>query len=158
MGGTGIHRRGDSLMTRKWISGLLRARQVQEDVARERLAHARLHAQDARLRVRADDARVQAMLEETSPQSTQAFLASASARQAAGATLAAAQWIRATAEDQVTIRQTSVVAAARQRRSAEKLAERDANELHARAAAALQHELDDVAGRPRHEDEAVAGG
>jgi flagellar export protein FliJ len=146
-------------MSKKWISSLLRARQAQEDVARERLATARNHAQSARARVRADDDRVQAMVESEYPESAQAFLAAAAARQAAAATLASARRLHALAEDQVDARSSSVTAAARQRRTAEKLVERDEAELRAREALALQNELDDVAGRRarRPDDTAVTG-
>ena len=145
-------------MSRKWINSLLRARQAQEDIARERLAHARLHAQDARLRVRAEDRRVEAMLEERSPASARAFVAAVSARQAAAATLSEARQSQAMADDQVVTRTTSVVSAARDRRSIEKLAERDAADLHTRTIGALQKELDDIGVRRHQPGIAVAGG
>jgi precorrin-4 methylase len=144
-------------VSRKWINSLLRARQAQEDIARERLAHARMHAQDARQRVYAEDQRVAAMLEERSPASARAFVAAVSARQAAAATLSGARQTQAMADDQVVTRTTSVVSAARDRRSIERLAERDAADLHTRTIGALQKELDDI-GVGRHQPGIAAAG
>jgi hypothetical protein len=117
-----------------------------------------MHALDARQRVRAEDTRIEAMLGQRSPASARAFIAAVSARQAAAATLASARQSQAIAEDQVVTRTTSVVAAARQRRSAEKLAERDAADGFRRASRASQKELDDVGLRRHRPDLAAAGG
>ncbi len=136
-------------MSRAWLKSLVRARQVQEDVARERLASAHRHARHAQLRALAEDDRIDELTatghEEVS--TTLAFVAAASARQAAAATWAAAHQTRAIADGQVEVRATAVTAAARQRRSAEKLAERDAADERSRAATAMQNELDDIGGQ-----------
>jgi flagellar export protein FliJ len=138
----------------QWLGSLLRARQIQEDAARERLVHAHLHAEGTRRTARNDDQRVQAMLEQSSPESALAFVAAVSARQAAAATLAAALHTQAMAEDQVANRRSSLTTAAQHRLSAEKLIERDASERRRSAASAMQQELDEIGSR-MHRDKAV---
>jgi hypothetical protein len=134
-------------VSRAWLSNLLRARQIQEDVARERLAHARLHADDALLQVRVDHQRVLAMLDHHTSDTTLAFIAAASARQSAAATLAAAEQTHAMAEDHVLTQRGSLTAAAQQRLSTEKLLERDEAERRRSAAGKMQQELDEVGSR-----------
>jgi len=111
-------------VSRGWLSGLLRARQVQEDVARQRLAGAQLDAISARRTVVAEDERIETLNAELPSDTALAFVAAAAARQAAAATWAAARLADAAAADQVTIAETAVIGAARHRRSAEKLDER----------------------------------
>jgi flagellar biosynthesis chaperone FliJ len=141
-------------MTRAWLPSLVRARQVQEDLARERVALARRHARRAELRAMSDDERVQGMADSGEPMSALAFVAASSARQAAAATLAAAIQSQARAEDQVTADQASLTVAAQNRLSAEKLAERDAAERRRAAATAMQQELDEIGSRMRRNDDA----
>jgi len=144
-------------MSKAWLGSLLRARQVQEDVARERFAHAQRHARTTEGRVHSDDQRVRALLEEAIPGSAAAFIAASSARQAAAATLAAAQQTHAMAEDQVLASRRSLTDAAQQRLSAEKLAEREATEERRARDAAQQQELDEIGSRPRRNDDLAAG-
>ena len=134
-------------MSRAWVSSLLRARQVQEDVARQRLAQARRHAQEAHAQVHAETERLEAMNGDAEPTSVLAFVAAASARHSAAATWFAAKHARAVAEDQVAVRAGAVTAAAQDRRGVEKLAERAAAEAHQAAATAMQKELDEIGGR-----------
>ncbi len=95
----------------------------------------------------AQNDRITAMIAKTSPDSTVAFIAAASARQAAAATWASARRVHGVAEDQVTVSSTAAVSAARQRRSVEKLAERDEAAERLRTATAAQNELDDIGAR-----------
>lgn len=134
-------------MSRAWVSTLLRARQVQEDVARQRLAQARRHAQEAHAHVHAETERLEAMNGHAEPTSVLAFVAAASARHSAAVTWFAAKHAHALADDQVAVRTGAVTAAAQDRRGVEKLAERAAAEAHQAAATAMQKELDEIGGR-----------
>jgi len=145
-------------MSRAWLSSLVRARQVQEDLAKERLAHARRHARSAEMRAQSDDSRVQAMLDKAPSGTAMAFIAAASARQAAAATLAAALQTQTLADDQVKDRVASLTSAAQNRLSAEKLAERDETERRRAANAAMQQELDEIGSRLRRQDDVAADG
>jgi hypothetical protein len=131
----------------QWLVGLLRARQIQEDVARERLLHARLHADGVRRVAQADAQRVQGLVDQGSPESALAFVAAVSARQAAAATLAAAMYAQAVAEDHVASQRSSLTSAAQHRLSTEKLVEREHGERTRAANAAMQQELDEVGAR-----------
>jgi flagellar biosynthesis chaperone FliJ len=137
-------------MTRRWLSSLVRARQVQEDLARERFAHAQRHANGTLAQTQVEDARVTSMLEGDLAGSAGAFLAAVSARQSAAATLAAAHQTHALAQDQAQLRRSTLTEAAQNRLSAEKLAERDATELRRAANATLQRELDEIGARGRY--------
>jgi flagellar export protein FliJ len=143
-------------MSRAWLASLVRARQVQEDQAKEQLAHARRHARTAEGRAQADDHRVRAMRAENPSGPALAFIAAASARQAAAATLSAARQTHALAEEQVGRRASSLTAAAQQRLSAEKLAERDEVERRRAESAALQLELDEIGARMRRSSDLAA--
>jgi flagellar protein FliJ len=138
-------------VSRAWVSTLLRARQAQEDVARGRLADAHRDAQEARARLFVESDRLESMSSAHGSASSLAFLAAASAQQAAAATWFAARHAHATAEDQVAARSGALTSAAQDRRGVEKLAERDAETARARASLAQQKELDEVGGRIHHE-------
>ena len=60
-------------MSRAWLGSLLRARQMQEDLAKERLAHAQRHALGAEVRTRTEDKRVRAMMHDVAPATATAF-------------------------------------------------------------------------------------
>jgi flagellar protein FliJ len=136
-------------MTRGWLSGVVRARKAQEDVARHRLAGARLEALSARRLTLAENDRIEAMTGEVDTDSALAFVAAASARQAAGATWAAARVAEAAAHDRITIHESAVVGAARNRRSVEKLSERLAAQQRVDELSDAQDELDDIASQSR---------
>jgi flagellar biosynthesis chaperone FliJ len=143
-------------MSRAWLTSLVRARQVQEDQAKEQLAHARRHARNAELRAQADDHRVRAMRAENPSGTALAFIAAASARQAAAATLSAARQTQAFADEQVAARASSLTTAAQHRLSAEKLAERDEVERRRAEGVALQLELDEIGARMRRSHDVAA--
>jgi hypothetical protein len=134
-------------MSRGWLSGLVRARQVQEDLARQRLATARNDALAARRAAVAEDDRIDAMTGALPPESALAFVAAAAARQAAAMTWSAARLAEAAAHDHITVAETVVVGAARDRRSVEKLQERVTEEARVQSLSDAQDELDDIAAR-----------
>jgi hypothetical protein len=140
-------------VSRAWVATLLKARQAQEDVARQRLAQAHRHAVEARLHVLTENERLDTMLSHAEPEDVLAFVAAASARQSAAQTWAAAKHSRAMADDQVLARATAVTASAQSRRSVEKLAERDLAGSRTRAASAMQKELDEIAAHSARESE-----
>jgi flagellar export protein FliJ len=98
------------------------------------------------------------MLDKAPPGTALAFIAAASARQAAAATLSAARRTQAMADEQVDVRLASLTTAAQNRLSAEKLAERDETERRRAANAAMQQELDEIGSRRRRPDDLAAQG
>lgn len=136
------------MSARRWVGTVLRARQAQEDVAAQQLADAHRGAELATRRLAHESGRITA-LPLADSQSVQAFHASAAARQAAGATLAAARHRLVFAEDQVVAGTIQLAAAARARRTVEKLQERDTATRLAAEAGTAQRELDEV-GISRH--------
>ncbi|MDT4934666.1 MAG: hypothetical protein QOK11_2558, partial [Pseudonocardiales bacterium] len=64
-------------MAKKWLTTLIRARQVQEDVAKQRLATAQRLAQRAHTRVRYDADRIHSLRAADAEASAPAFVAAA---------------------------------------------------------------------------------
>lgn len=128
---------------RHWVSTVLRARQAQEDVAAQQLAGARRDAALAVDRLDAVSERVQAMSQDER-QGMVAFQASAAARHAAAASLAAASHGVRFAQGRVSTDAAGLTDAARARRTIEKLHENDIAARLAVQAAAGQRDLDEV--------------
>ncbi|HZC72949.1 MAG TPA: hypothetical protein VE442_19790 [Jatrophihabitans sp.] len=134
-------------MAKNWLSGLMRARQAQEDVAAQRLAAAERAARRAQAKVRYDRERLDGLRTGNAVYEAPAFVAAAVALQAAAATHAATMKLAGNAADVVQERRGELVDAARARRTAEELHERDAAEAANRAHRAAQHQLDEMAAR-----------
>ncbi|MEO7262386.1 MAG: flagellar FliJ family protein [Jatrophihabitantaceae bacterium] len=128
---------------RSWIPTVLRARQAQEDLVAQRVAVARRDAGQAAHEHAEHAARVAGMNSPRS-QSVPAFQASLAAHQAAAATLAAARNRVLFAEGRVCSAMADLTAAARSRRTVEKLHERDQAEQASTASDLAQRELDEV--------------
>jgi hypothetical protein len=128
---------------RDWIPTVLRARQAQEDLVAQGLAVARRDAGQAADQHAEQLARVAAMVAPTS-QSVPAFHASLAAQEAAAATLAAARNRMLFAESRVAGKMAELTAAARSRRTVEKLQERQQDEQASAASELAQRELDEV--------------
>lgn len=135
------------MTTAKWLTSLVRARQLQEDAARQRLASAERIKQRANARVRYDEERLASLCEAGSEANAPAFVAAAVALQAAAATHAAAVHMAQDAQHEEDGRRGELGDAARARRSAEELAERSEAAERARLSRAAQRELDEVAAR-----------
>ena len=133
-------------MARAWKASLVRARQAQEDIARERLALAHEHARTSARLVETHDQRISAMLVER-PASIAELIATAEGRARAAATLVDARHAQAAAHDQIAVRSVHVTAAAQARRSAEKMVERDAAAEAITSARSAQRELDELGSR-----------
>jgi hypothetical protein len=132
-------------MTPKWMGTLVRARQSQEDLARQRHANARRAAERARLRAGGEAARIDVLQESPTAEDAAAFVASLVARQAAAATHAWALGQAEHADRWAEVRAGDMTAAAVRRRIAEELHDR-ALQADARAAAEhAQRELDEAA-------------
>jgi hypothetical protein len=134
-------------MSKKWLTSLVRARQVQEDAARQRLATAQRLAHRAHARVRYDADRIDSLRAADAEASAPAFVAAAVALQSAAATHSAAVRVAEEAAHAVGGRRNELVEAARARRTAEELREQELTVQRARAAAAAQSRLDEVAAR-----------
>jgi hypothetical protein len=134
-------------MARGWKSSLLRARQAQEDLARERLAHAHAHARAMARSVDAHDQRITGLLEDELTGSIDGLIVGAERRARAASTLAGARQAYAVAGDQIAVGAVAVTAAAQARRTAEKMIERDAAELAAEQARTMQRDLDELGSR-----------
>jgi flagellar biosynthesis chaperone FliJ len=134
-------------MAKKWLATLVRARQVQEDVAKQRLATAQRLAQRAHTRVRYDADRIDSLRAADAEASAPAFVAAAVALQSAAATHSAAVRVAEEAAHAVGGRRNELVEAARARRTAEELREQELTVQRARAAVAAQSRLDEVAAR-----------
>jgi hypothetical protein len=141
-------------MKTPWLTGLLRARQVQEDSAKQRLATAERLARTAHARVRYDADRLDSLREAQAEESVPAFVAAAVALQAAAATHAAASRAADQATQGVAASSAELLDAAVARRTAEELYEREVASERARAHAAAQREQDEIAARI-HRDTAV---
>lgn len=131
------------MTTRRWLPVVLKARQAAEDHAAQRVAAAQRDEQQAIRHADTEDQRMQSMgeLESTS---AQAFVAASAAQRAAAATHAAAHHRIGFAERQVQMSIDELRAAARQRRSAQKLSERELEERQRSALTTAQRELDDL--------------
>jgi flagellar biosynthesis chaperone FliJ len=130
-------------MSHNWIPTVLRARQAQEDVLAQGLAVARRDAGRAADQHAEQLARVDALAMPAS-QSVSAFRATLAAQQAAVATLAAARNRVLFAEGRVAGSMAELTAAARSRRTVEKLHERHLDEQATAASGLAQRELDEV--------------
>lgn len=132
------------MKTRSWLTTVLRARQAQEDYAAQQLALARRDARRAAEQQAAENDRVTGMSHPDS--GTQpAFQAAAAARQAAAATLAAATHRVMFAETRVVNGESGLTTAAKSRRTAEKLHERDLEASRIAIGQAAQRDLDEIA-------------
>jgi len=131
---------------RRRIGGLIRARQVQEDVARGALQRAQRDAEVAAARVLLYE---EALGSRRAPNaaSAGAYAASLSARHAMGAALAAAIGVATEHDGVVRERLCDLTEAASRRRAVERLAERQAEQERDADEAAAQRELDDLAVR-----------
>lgn len=128
---------------RSWIPTVLRARQAQEDLVAQQVAVARRDAGQAADEHAQHAARV-AQLASPRSQSVPAFQASLAAHQAAAATLAASRNRVLFAEGRVSSALAELTAAARSRRTVEKLQERDQAEQASAASSLAQREMDEV--------------
>jgi hypothetical protein len=132
-------------MARHWLSGLLRARQAQEDAAAQQLAAAERAARRAAARVRYDRDRLDSLRTADALYDAPVFVA---------ATHAAAVQVAEHSARVVEERRDDLIDAARARRSAEELHERQLHEASAKARRIAQGELDEVAARV-HRDPAA---
>ena len=128
---------------RDWIPTVLRARQAQEDLVAQGLAVARRDAGRAADQHAEQAARVAAMVLPEC-QTVPAFQASLAAHQAAAAALTAARNRMLFAESRVAGKMAELTAAARSRRTVEKLQERHQDEQASVASGIAQRELDEV--------------
>jgi hypothetical protein len=129
------------------LTSLVRARQIQEDGAKRQLATAERVARTAHARVRYDATRLDSLVAADAQDSAPAFVAAAVALQAAAATHAVATRAADRASAEVVTQRDLLGDAARARRSAEELHERQVAIEQARLAALAQRELDEVAAR-----------
>lgn len=142
-------------MSKNWLVSLVRARQAQEDVAKQELATAQRLAHRAHGRVRYDAERIDSLRAAGAEGSASAFVAAAVALQAAAATHAAAVQSAADAAAGVETRRDELGDAARARRTAEELHAQEVAVEAARASAAAQRDMDEIAARV-HRDNAGA--
>lgn len=136
-------------MSSRWLSGLLRARQAQEDAAQVRLAQARVAAAHAHGRVRYHAERLDTLVAADCADLAPAFTAAAAALQAAAATHAAATSAAAAAETDVSARREHLTDAVTARRSAEELHQQHQNAIREGQARLAIREMDEVAARVR---------
>ena len=143
-------------MTRAFkLSTLLRARQVQEDLAKTASSHARSARDDARRVVGERESALRAT-SAPPPGTARAVVAAIAAQQAMAAGLAAARQAALDSERVHGERMDELAGAAQRRRAVERLAERHAEEFERSALAAEQRAIDEIAGRLRAES-ATAG-
>ncbi|MEO7125511.1 MAG: hypothetical protein ABI382_06670 [Nakamurella sp.] len=146
-------------MTPKWITGLVRARQVAEDNAKQNLATAERLASRAHVRVRYNADRLDSLRYAGAEANAVTFVASAVALQAAAATHAAACQAAERADNDALHRREGLTDAAVSRRSAEELAARARAAEKAREALLAQKATDEIAAsvfRRNHETHGVA--
>jgi flagellar export protein FliJ len=134
-------------MSPRWLNSLVRARQLQEDAAKQNLATAERLARRAQDRVRLVDERLDSLVAVEAEQSVPAFVAAAAALQAIAATHAAARHAAAEAEGEVARTREDLGDSARRRMGAEELQDRYVSGERARAAAHAQRDLDEIAAR-----------
>jgi hypothetical protein len=132
-------------MSAKWIARLVRARELQEDRAKIDAAAAQRSSSRAAALARTHSARLDVLVHEDALGIASAFVAGAVALQAAAATHAACLRLAEQADSVSRVRQDDLRAAARERRSAEELAARQAEDERRRAEQALQRDLDEAA-------------
>ncbi len=125
------------------LSGVLRARQAQEDAARSEMVRARRAAAEA---ADAAVARGEVLANHQTPteDTARAVVAALTARQAMAASLAAARQLQALADQQVADRAEELTEAAKRRRTVEKLVERHAEQRRQREAKSDQSALDEL--------------
>jgi hypothetical protein len=138
----------------KWLNSLVRARQLQEDAAKQRLASAQRNVVRAHGRVKYDAERLDSLIAAEAEDQAPAFVAAAVARQAAAATHSASIRFAVEAEDEATTRRGELGDAARARLTAEELNERQLAAERHRMALAAQRDLDEIAAR-MHRDGGV---
>lgn len=144
-------------MSPKWLTSLVRARQIQEEAAQAELAEARLRGRTAKQRVRTEADRLDALCAHEVPEATAAFVAASVALQAAAATHAAAVESAADAQQVVDQRHGALTEAARARLAAEKMHEKHEERERLAAARAEQRDSDEIAGY-RHQAAELSGG
>jgi hypothetical protein len=131
------------MSTRKWLPVVLKARQAAEDRAAQAVAAAQIAEQQAVAEAARESRRLDEMASlETG--SAQVFLAAAAAQRAAAATHAAAFNRIGFAQRQVQVSIGDLQSAASNRRSAQKLIEREVEESGRVALSSAQRELDDL--------------
>jgi hypothetical protein len=140
-------------MTTKWLAALVRARQVQEDVAQRELADAERRARRASAFARHNADRIDALSAEDAELTVPAFVAAAVALQAAAATHAAAIASVTHARAESDERRIDLRRAARERFIAEDMQKHARAAESARLAAAEQRTQDEIAATVhRHAD------
>jgi hypothetical protein len=144
-------------MSAKWLNSLMRARQLQEDAAKQRLASAQRNVARANGRVKYDAERLDSLIAADAEDQASAFVAAAVARQAAAATHSASIRYAAQAEQDASVRRDELGDAARARLTAEELNERHVAAERHRMALAAQRDLDEIAAR-MHRDSYEGGG
>jgi hypothetical protein len=132
-------------VTTKWLVALVRARQVQEDVAQRELAEAERRARRASAFARHNADRIEALSVEEAELTVPAFIAAAVALQAAAATHAAAMASADHAYADSEERRIDLRRAARERFVAEDMHNHVRAAEQAKRAAAEQREHDEVA-------------
>lgn len=132
-------------MTTKWLVALVRARQVQEDVAQRELAEAERRARRASAFARHNAERIEALSAEEAELTVPAFIAAAVALQAAAATHAAAMASADHAHADSEERRIDLRRAARERFVAEDMHNQVRAAERAKRAAAEQRDHDEVA-------------
>jgi hypothetical protein len=143
-------------MSAKWLNSLMRARQLQEDAAKQRLAGAQRNAHRAHGRVKYDAERIDSLIAAEAEDQATAFVAAAVARQAAAATHSASVRYAEQAEHEAGVRREELGEAARARLTAEELNERQVAAERHRMALAAQRDLDEIAAR-MHRDSFEGG-
>jgi len=108
-------------MSPKWLNSLVRARQLQEDAAKQHLATAERLARRAHDRARVVDERLDSLVAVEAERSVPAFVAAAAALQAVAASHAAARQAAAQAEGDVARNREQLGNSARRRMGAEEL-------------------------------------
>lgn len=134
-------------MSPKWMSSLVRARQLQEEAAKQELATAQRRVLSAREQIRYNSDRLDSLVKADAQDSASAFVAAAVALQAAAATHSASVRYAENAAQEVDHCRNDLGEAARARRTAEELNERAVAEERHKAAVAAQRDLDEVAAR-----------
>jgi hypothetical protein len=132
-------------MSAKWLSVLVRARQLQEDAAQQELAEAQRRALRAHGYVRLNAERLEALSAEETQVMVPAFVAAAVALQAAAATHAAAVAAAEQAGADRDEQRVRLLEAASARLTAEDLHEQALSRQALRRGAAEQREHDEVA-------------
>jgi flagellar biosynthesis chaperone FliJ len=135
-------------MSLSWLSSLVRARQVQEDTARRKVADAHRNAGTVRARMMHAEEYIEDLRERVDTEMTaSAFVAANVALQSAAAVHAAASFAVQQADLTTAARQSELLAAAVARGAAEKLQEHAETVERARVMRAEQAQNDETAAR-----------